>query len=588
VRTSPLSPRPLPAKGTALLLAYLLAATTAASPAQPQPSPVIDSEELFAKSAEAAAEALEVYGGWDDPVATERVQRVGYTLARHSNFEKYPFSFFVVDMAIPNAFALPAGHIFVTRGMLDLGLDDDMLAGLLGHEVAHVTREHFLKMRKRATLLQVLSQILTVGVMVGASQAQSNDTYVDGWGVRRSSDAETGASLVQGVAATGMLVTELLLRSYSRENEDESDEEGQRYAAAAGFDPEGTRRLMAKMEDRLPQDQSFGYWQTHPFFEERVRAAKARQTIFKIEEPTPIDEYRRRSQQALLGFAGTKTSPEAAALIKDSALAAWPQGEDAERLRLEKLHARRDQEGAKKPLARDYGALLGTYREAQATVRELTPESPFLAKVELEMRELETERDRVYPEALAVLDGTVYETPFLETFLSNFPESDRSPKVALELGEAYARLRRETEAVENLLLAWRRGASGESADRARQGLTVLAPRLDRLAALKTLADQQEDAGLRELAERRLATQVSVFEELENGAEFLERFPESELSGAVRERQNRLADDLYKEVILYQRVGDNAKAVRGIHRILTLAPLSPAAKALGETAIVEAG
>ena len=124
------------------------------------------------KSAEAAAEALAVYGTWDDRAATERVQRIGYSLARHSNFEKYPFSFFVVDMAIPNAFALPAGHIFVTRGMLDLGLDDDMLAGVLGHEVAHVTREHFLKMRRRATLLQVLSQVLTVGVMVGASQSQ--------------------------------------------------------------------------------------------------------------------------------------------------------------------------------------------------------------------------------------------------------------------------------------------------------------------------------------------------------------------------------------------------------------------------------
>jgi predicted Zn-dependent protease len=566
----------------ALLVATLVAAAT--SPGFAQPSPVISSEDLFLKSAQAAAEALEVYGTWDDRAATERVQRIGYSIARHSNFEKYPFSFFVVDMAIPNAFALPAGHIFVTRGMLDLGLDDDMLACLLGHEVAHVTREHFLKMKKRATLLQVLSQVLTVGVMVGASQS-NNDTYVDGWGVQRSSGNE--GALVQGVAATGMLISELLLRSYSRENEDEADDEGMRYAAAAGFDPEGTRRLMEKMESRLPQEQIFGYWQTHPFFEERVRAARARQTTLKIMEPESSDEYRRRSQATLLGFANTKASPEVVALIEEAALAAWPQGEQAERLRLAELHARRDEETARKPLARDYGKLLEAYREAEATVRELTPESPFLSTVAAEIKTLEGERDRLYPEAVAVLEGEVYETPFLETFLSNFPESEPSPRVALALGEAYARLRRETEAVDNLLLAWRRGADSESAERARRGLTVLAPRLDRLAALKTLADQDDDAALKDLAQRRLATQISTFAELENGAEFLERYPESDQAAAVEDRQNRLAEDLYKEVILYQRVGDNAKAVHGIHRILTLAPLSPAAKKLGES-VVAAG
>jgi predicted Zn-dependent protease len=586
VRTNDPTTRSPATRAAALVLAALLVVSTLA-PASAQPSPVIDSTELFAKSAEAATEALKAYGAWDDPVETERVQRIGYAIARHSGFEKYPFSFFVVDMAIPNAFALPAGHIFVTRGMLDLGLDDDMLAGLLGHEVAHVTREHFLKMRKRATLLSVLSQLLTVGVMAAASQSDG-DTYVDGWGVRRSSGA--GASLVEGVAATGMLVTELLMRSYSRENEDESDEEGQRYAAAAGFDPEGTRRLMAKMEERLPQEQSFGYWQTHPFFEERVRAAKARQSLFKVQEPQPIDEYRRRSQQALLGFTNAKTSPDAQALIKDSALAAWPSGPDAERLRFEKLHLARDAEAAQKPLQRDYGTLLATYEKARATVRELTPESPFVAEVSKEIADLEGERDRLYPEAIAVLDGDVHETPFLETFLSNYPRSERTPEVALLLGEACARLRRETEAVENLLLAWREGKGGEDAERARRGLTVLAPRLDRLAALKALADQEEDADLRQLAQQRLASQAATYEDLENGAEFLERFPDSDLSETVNDRQNALADELYKEVILYQRVGDNAKAVDGMHRILTLAPLSPAAKSLGESAsaAVEAG
>jgi len=585
VRVHPQSWRSVNTRGLALVLAALIAVTTAV-PARAEPVPTIDSNELFMKSARAAAEALEVYGTWKDAKETERVQRIGYSLARHSNFEKYPFSFFVVDMAIPNAFALPAGHVFVTRGMLELGLDDDMLAGVLGHEIAHVTREHFLKMKKRATLLQVLSQVLTVGLMVGASQSNHNDTYVDGFGVTRSSNND--AALVQGVSAAGMLMSELLLRSYSRENEDEADDEGMRYAAAAGFDPEGTRRLMEKMEERLPQEQTFGYWQTHPFFEERVRAARARQSTLKVQEPESADEYRQRSQDVLLSFASPAAGPEVMTIIKEAALAAWPRGSKAEGLRLEKLHAQRDEESAKKPLQRDYGKVLAAYHEAEATVRDLTPESPFLATAAGEVKTLEADRDRVYPEALAVLDGAVYETPFLETFLSNFPDSEPAPRAALALGEAYARLRRETEAVDNFLLAWHRGSGGDSAERARRGLTVLAPRLDRLAALKALTEQEDDPALRDLAQQRLLTQVGTFADLENGAEFLERYPESDQAAAVQDRQNRLAEDLYKEVILYQRMGDNAKAVRGIHRILTLAPLSPAAKRLGESATVAAG
>lgn len=571
------------ARATALLLILCLAIASAA-PLRSQEPPVISDPELFSRSSEAALEALKLYGTYENEEHQERLQRIGYAIAGHSGFSKYPFSFFLVDMAIPNAFALPAGHIFVTRGMLDLGLSDDMLAGLLGHEVAHVTEEHFLRMRRRATLLSVLSQVLTVGVLIGASQSDS-DTYVDGWGVRRSED-RTG-SLVQGVAATGMLVSELLLRSYSRENEDEADEEGQRFAAAAGFDPDGTRQLMAKMEERLPQDQSFGYWQTHPFFEDRVRAARARQGLLKMQDARRVEGYRQSTQKVLLSFADThRASPELVRLIEDSALAAWPAGAEAEAIRLARLHDLRQEEQSKPALARDYGSLLGVYEEHLEEVAELTPESSFLAHARAEMERLRADRDALYGPAVEILEKGVYETSFLETFLSNFPASPHAPEVALALGEAYARLSRETEAVENLLQAWRTGEGGETAERARRGLKTLAPRLERLAALQSLSALEEDPDLAELARRRLEIMVTRFDELENGAEFLERYASTELTPKVLARQDALADELYKEVILYQRVGDNAKAVQGIHRILTLAPLSDAAKRLGEQAVVD--
>ena len=543
----------------------------------------ITNPDLFNKSAEAAIEALRVYGPYDDVEERERVNRIGYAIARHSNFDKYPFSFFVVDMAVPNAFALPAGHIFITRGMLDLGLDDDMLAAILGHEVAHVTEEHFLKMRKRATMLNVLSQALTVGAIVGASQAES-DPWVDGWGVVRS-DNQTG-DLVQGVAMTGMLLTELLLRSYSRRNEDESDEQGQRYAAAAGFDPEGAQRLMARMEERMPQEQNFGYLQTHPFFEERVRAAKARKGTLTVQDPKPVDPYRQRTQESLVDFAGSARRPENADIAKTAALAAWPSGEIAEGLRNERLQTARAAVEQQRPLGRDYGKLLQSYERQLDEVFDLTPESEFVAVLDADMAELRGARDRLYPEAVDVLDGGVYETPFLETFVSNFPESDRGTEAALALGEAYARLLRETEAVEHLLKVWREGGQSDTADRAARALTVLTPRIDRLAALASIADDAPEPRLRELATARLRDQAKRFEGLDNGAEFLNRYPLSPLENAVRTRQNALADELYKEAIVYQRVGDHAKAVDRIHQILTHAPLSSAAAKLGETVIAD--
>lgn len=540
--------------------------------------------DLFKKSVEAAVATLEVYKPWDEPAEVSRVNRIGYEIAQQSGFTEFPFSFYVVDMAIPNAFALPAGHIFITRGMLSLDLTDDMLAGLLGHEIAHVTQEHFLKMQKRATLFHVLSSVLTVGVLIGASQSDSNDGYYDPiYGYRRNDN--TG-DIVQGIAVGGMVVTELLLRSYSRVSEDEADEEGQRYAAAAGYDPDGTRQLMARMESRLPQDQTFGYWQTHPFFEDRVRAAGARQSLFTIQERSSAEDYRKANQLAILDFIDSGLSEEKILpTLKQTALDAWPSGLRADALRLEKLHLLRDAEADKKPLSRDYGPVLEEYRKHRALVAKLTPDSRFLTQAEREIELVREELDEIYPLAQEVLRGEVHQTPFLATFLSNFPDSEEAPIVALKLGEAYSRLSRETEAVDFFLQAWQSDPSGQAAERARRGLRSLAPYLERLSALQQLVSQEDDESLALLAEGRLRKLVSSYVELENGADYLARFPDSESARLVSERLDQLADELYKEVILYQRMGDSAKAAEGIHQILSWAPVSEAARELSAGTVI---
>ena len=93
-------------------------------------------------------------------------------------------------------------------------------------------------MQRRATLLNILSQTLLAGVLIATHD--DRDDYIPPTGGYDPSDPRSDR--VMGAAAAGLVVSELLLRSYSREFEDEADDEGQRYAAGAGFDPTGYRR----------------------------------------------------------------------------------------------------------------------------------------------------------------------------------------------------------------------------------------------------------------------------------------------------------------------------------------------------------
>jgi predicted Zn-dependent protease len=259
----------------ARFLAVALAVCLLAGGASPAAAQAVSNPDLFGKSLQAAQEALRQFGPWDHPQEERRVADIGYRVVAESGFSKYPITFHLIDMPEPNAFALPGGHLFVTRGILEMGLDDDMLACLLGHELAHVVFEHGLRMERRSTLLNVLSQAARVGVIIGAENSRRDpvNPQLDPYGLSRD---DSSGDLIQGTAAAGLVISELLLRSYSREFEDQADEEGQRWASGAGFEPTGTKDLFGLMNSRLPQDKKYGYWQTHPFFDSRLQAAIAR------------------------------------------------------------------------------------------------------------------------------------------------------------------------------------------------------------------------------------------------------------------------------------------------------------------------
>ncbi|MGH9381551.1 MAG: M48 family metalloprotease [Thermoanaerobaculia bacterium] len=588
----------------ATLVSTLLASGLHVAPAAAQ---TIKDPELFGKSLEAARQALAAFGSWDAPQELERVNRIGFALVEASGYRDYPFSFYLIDMPEPNAFALPGGQIFITRGMLALGLDDDQLAGLLGHEIAHTVLQHGVRMQRRATLLNILSSAALVGVILAAgNDNEPRDPYLDPWERDRSND--TG-DLIQGTMATSLVVSELLLRSYSRQFESEADAEGQRWAAAAGFAPDGAARLMSTMRERLPESKEYGYWRTHPFFDSRVTGAEARAKLLRPHEPSSADDLRQRTQAVLLDYAQRpadleamerqrprpepRTSPGERAgtlgrehlteadMLRQAALAAWPQGAAAERLRMTRLHTLREAEEFKSPLARDLGSVLAAYAQQESEVRELTPDSPFLERLALEQQELREQLVELEPKAVEVLAGGVYETDFLATFLSNYAQAQQVPTAALNLGNAYARLGRQHDAVKMYLRVIEADPEGAPARQARQGLKSLAPSLNDLAALQSLSSDADDAEVRELASHRLSQKAGSFDDMENGAAYLRNYPESPHADSTRERLNQLADKALSEIILYQSIGDHGKAVDRIHKVLSYAPFSPAADRLRE-------
>ncbi len=594
-----------------ILLALLPLPSAAAGEPAPAPRQLpTPGEELFQKSLEAASQAVQVYGAWDSPEALARVAGIGYRVAKEANYTEFPFSFYLADMAEPNAFALPGGQIFITRGMFELGLNDDALAALLGHEITHVVKHHGTRLERKAMLLNILSQAVLVGVAVAADKNRAAPPNVpDPYGYYNTRDRPEG-NLVFGSYAASIILSELLLRSYSRDYEDEADMEGQRWASAAGFATDGTVQLMELLGSRLPDSsREYGYWRTHPFFDLRVLAAKARRPELRSGAERSADDFRSQTQAALLAFEDkieTEEKPEkpgagerrpdqrsapgdgpelhpvvtARELLHQAALTAWPVGPAAEGLRTERLHAARDREiRARVSGARDYGRVLAIYDREIGTLAGLTPESPTLASFRAERAALAKECDELRPAAVATWKSAVFGTPFLEVFLSNYPDSPEAPAVHLALGQAYAQLARQADAVEQFLAAWKADPAGVSGEGARRGLKNLAPALDQLTALAELAAQDQDPDLRRAAEERLARQAASYSDIADGAAYVANYPSGAYVEAVTLRLNALAEGLFGEVLLYQSVGDQMKAMDRIQRILTHAPLSPAATRL---------
>lgn len=181
----------------------------------------------------------------DDPALQKYVNDVGLIIARHSERPDLPWVFGVTDSDHVNAFATPGGNVLVTRGLIRALRNESELAGVLAHEIAHVTQKHHLRAMRKSALVNIVST--TAGVAAATQGA-----------------AELGSAIASATK-------ELYLRGLDRDDEFEADRLGVVYAARAGYDAFGLAGVMQTLS-AAPNDDAYValLFKTHPLPADRL------------------------------------------------------------------------------------------------------------------------------------------------------------------------------------------------------------------------------------------------------------------------------------------------------------------------------
>jgi len=198
----------------------------------------------IAMGREADVEVRRQMGLYDDDGLQRYVEEIGLELAARSHRPDLPWSFTVVDSPVVNAFALPGGFIYLTRGIMAFLDDEADLAGVLGHEIGHVTARHTVQAYTRASGAQL-------GLLVGGIISPA---------VRAVGD----------LAGSGLGV--LFLR-YGRNAELQADRLGAEYAVAGGWDPMGVQDMLTTLSRISEGSDRAGvpnWLSTHPEAADRV------------------------------------------------------------------------------------------------------------------------------------------------------------------------------------------------------------------------------------------------------------------------------------------------------------------------------
>jgi len=177
----------------------------------------------------------------NDSLVQDYVNQVGQRIAGISDRKELPFHFKVLDSKEINAFACPGGYIYLYSGLLKILEDEAELSGVLAHEISHVVARHGVKRLQKVLGLQVV-----LSIAFGSKSEVSKELVATGIGI--------------------------ILQGYSRENELEADQFGTFYMKQAGFNPNGMKNLLGKLDKLSDEEPAFfeKLLASHPPTKERI------------------------------------------------------------------------------------------------------------------------------------------------------------------------------------------------------------------------------------------------------------------------------------------------------------------------------
>lgn len=214
---------------------------------------------------------VEQFGGeYENPRLQRYVADTGKKLARGTEYQQFPYQFTLLNTPIVNAFALPGGYVYVSRGLLALASNEAEMAGVLAHELGHVNARHSAERISAAQMAQL-------GMLLGA---------VGGSALGLGSEA----------MQIGQQIAMLSIQGYSRKQEFEADTLGVRYMSRAGYEPDAMVTFLSTLRDQSIVDakmrglppgsvDQFNMMSTHPRTKDRVEAAIRAAAVSRPDNP---------------------------------------------------------------------------------------------------------------------------------------------------------------------------------------------------------------------------------------------------------------------------------------------------------------
>jgi predicted Zn-dependent protease len=202
-----------------------------------------------------------------DPVVADFINDLGQALVSQIEPQPFIYRFRVIDDPALNAFAVPGGYIYFHSGTILAVSSVDELAGVMGHEIAHVKQHHYARMRKKSQIPDLLVGLAGMAAAVAAE--------------------EPGLLIASQAANVAMKLR------YSREYEAEADQFGSVFMVRAGYEPAGSTRFFERIleeQKRYPNDIP-PYLFSHPEVEDRIASIEiAAETLQPTKDPDPAFE----------------------------------------------------------------------------------------------------------------------------------------------------------------------------------------------------------------------------------------------------------------------------------------------------------